>query len=311
MGWFKQYSWFAIIGLAAVLMIGGECGLLYQTVRQSQAALGGLERAKSEGEALQRQKPALVPENESAVQSELAATEEKTRVLRASLAGTTSTPVVAPSANRPVEAYFQNAEFIEGARRLAAGHAVTIRADEDFGFSSHRHEGPRPELLAAVNRQRVAAKFLVEALLGSRPQALLSVRRGHPRPGPADEAPPNRGARAPSVRNELTAADHDVSDDFFEPAEALTLRQPALIETDAFQVEFTGTTVALRTFLNRLAQRDSPWAVRLVETETGSETKKSGRGAKAESGPIEVVAQSVSRFRVMLERIYLLDPSAK
>jgi hypothetical protein len=88
----------------------------------------------------------------------------------------------------------------------------------------------------------------VGKLLESNPQALLAVRRERP----GAEAARDSRARA---------------DDFFEWDRALTLRQPRLIESDAFRLEFSGQTGTLRGFLSSIAQNRLPFVVRCVDVE--------------------------------------------
>ena len=143
MNWFKRDFPLRTALLLSVLSIGFEGWLLQQTSRQSAQAIAGLEQKKHERDGLQRQAMPPTEENEQAIIRELAMTGEKLAALETTLNGAVAA-MTAASGQKPVDAYFEIADFIEKSRGLAAQARVTLRPDERFGFSSHRTEGDRP-----------------------------------------------------------------------------------------------------------------------------------------------------------------------
>jgi hypothetical protein len=177
-----------------------------------------------------------------------------------------------------------------------------IKPDERFGFAAHSNEGPEAELVPAVFRQRLAAQFLVEALLEAHPRTLVGVQRERPLTA-AQRAqrnqPAQAGAPVPSA-----AAGGSAAADFFEFDSLNSLRVPGRVESEAFRFEFTGQTPALRAFLNSIATLPLPVIVRRVEVEPlAVETAAS---APAAGAPVPLVTQNLSKFAVVVECVELL-----
>lgn len=280
-------------------------GWLWREARQQAArALAGLERKKQERDWLARQTPGLSAANEQAIVQDLTQAAKVLAGLRAALQGRgTKTPPGAPPA-KPIDAYFDIAAFVETTRTLAARAQVMLKPDERFGFAAHANEGPATELVPAVYRQRLVAQFLVEALLESHPRALLSVQRERPltaaqrvqrnQPGPTGMP----AGTSPASAGRLAA-------DYFEFDAGSSLRLPGRIESEAFRLEFTGQTPALRAFLNSLASGPMPAIVRRVEVERL--TAEASATASLPSGaPVPLVSQNLSKFAVVVECVELL-----
>ncbi len=241
-----------------------------------------LVQMKHEWDWLARQAPALSPENAAAITADVAAAGHVVAELRAALQGT-DTSLFAPPPAKPMDAFFALANFVEKLRLRAAQAQVVLKPDERFGFAAHANEGPVAEQVAVVQLQWLAAQYLVEMLLESRPLALLSVRR---------ERPPGVGSR-------------ESAEDFFVMDSPLSRPQPGHVETAAFQLEFTGQTAALRNFLNSLASFRVPAVVRNVEveplaTDPLSQTAATPINARA---PVPLVRQNISKFAVTVELI--------
>ena len=204
---------------------------------------------------------------------------ETLRRLRDGLVGAeaaASEPVPA----RPVDSLFALTEFAEKMRRKATEAQVALKPQESFGFASHIHEGPSVDAIPTVHRQQRTVQELLDTVLAVRPQALLAVNRERP---PALEE-----GGGPAGRT-----------DFFAPAPALLLRQPGLVETDAFRVEFTGQTDVLRDFLVALANLSRSVLVRSVEVEALNVPP--APASLAENGAIIVAKAALSKFVVALE----------
>jgi hypothetical protein len=302
MNWFKRDLPLSLVALVTVLSICTESGLLWRTRLQAATAISQLEHEKRERENLQRQLPALTEENEQSIARELATAKQKLVEAQNALSAPGDSDV-GSLPRQPIEAYFEIANFVEKMRGMAAESRVTIRPDERFGFSSHVSEAPSQEFLSDVLRQCVAVQFLVGTLFDSHPATFISVQREHPltvsqrgdrNKGRSGE----RGGAGSTERNEPV--------DFFEIAQAISLRMPDKIETDAFKVEFSGQTGALRDFLNQLARSSQPFSVRCVEVEPfNAPGIKTSAAATPLSVPI--IGQVISRFRVTVELIRPLD----
>ncbi|MDI1337579.1 MAG: Amuc_1100 family pilus-like protein [Lacunisphaera sp.] len=276
------------------VMLATEGWLWAQARQQSIRELTRLEQSKQERDRLARQSPALSEENEQAIAGDLANTRQVFAALRAALQGregdaSGSTP------DKPLELYFNIATFIEKTRALARRAEVRVKPDECFGFSAHVNEGPEADLVPAVFRQRVSAQYLVEALIEAHPRSLTTLQRERPRP----------------LLQRTLPAPAGVAGDFFELDPALSLREAGRIDSDAFRVEFTGQTAALRNFLSALANFPLPLIVRDLEVAAlpGEELSALGAAPPAASVPIPVVARNISKFAVVVEFIRLVPES--
>lgn len=275
--------------LCLVLLAGEVWGLRESRVAAGRA-LASLEQKKQERDWLARQSPALNPENETAIAADLDATNRLLAELRASLQGKDPTGFATPAPAKPIDAFFELANFVEKLRIRAAQAQVVLKPDERFGFATYTNEGPVVGQLPAVHRQQLATQYLVETLLESRPLALLAVRRERPvADGPRDA--------------------RDRADDFFALDPALSIRQPGQVESVAIRVEFTGQTAALRNFLNSLAAFRQPVVVRSVEVEPLAAAASSGTTAQTATAgsPVPLVRQSLSKFAVAVEFVLLAD----
>lgn len=293
--------------LGGVLLVGGLAlaaeGWLGQTARRQAAqAVTNLAQKQQQRDSLARQTLALSAANEQAIAQDLVQTSQMLAGLRAALHSREGKTPASPPPVSPIDAYFDLAAFVEKTRALAARAQVVLKPDERFGFATHASAGPEAELVAAVFRQRLAAQFLVEALLEARPRALLGVQRERPmtaaqrtqrnRPGqtgiPAAASPGGGGAV-----------------DFFDYDAQSSLRLPGRIESEAFRLEFTGQTPALRAFLNSLASSPQPVIVRRVEVERLTAETPSTASLPA-GAPVPLVSQNLSKFAVVVECVELL-----
>jgi hypothetical protein len=277
------------VGLFAVAVIAGGTGLAVQARQKARRALVDLEARKQEWAGLARRVPAASEENLHSVRR---AVDEAGTAL-AGLQGAFSNPALAPGrsaeTNRSVDAYFGLADYVEQARRRAQDAGVATRPDERFGFAAFANAGPEPEFVPAVLRQRARLQPLVEALIEARPRGVLAVQRERPAVAPMATAP-NRGDPARPGASDMAAGDY-----FTLPA-SLALRWPGELDGEAFRLEFSGPTRALREFLTGLANVKPLVFVRSVEAELP------GAGsAPAAGSAVEVVAQNVARFAVVVE----------
>lgn len=306
MSWLKRNPVLGAVLVLAVLALAAEGWLLQQARQQAARALAGLEQKKQEREWLARQSPALNEPNEQAIAQDLAQAGRALAGLRAALQPREGqrSPPAAPV--KPIDVYFDIAAFVEKTRALAARAQVMIKPEERFGFATHSNEGPAEELVPAVFRQRVAAQQLVEALLEERPRMLVGVQRERPLTA-AQREQRNRPAPAGTTLASPAAGavGGGVPADFFAFDTADSLRVPGRVESEAFRLEFTGQTPALRAFLNSLAVLPLPVIVRRVEVEPLA-TESAALSAPAAGAPVPLVTQNLSKFAVVVECVELL-----
>lgn len=326
---FKRHPVFAAILLMLGVAVLAGIGLLANRHRAAQAALATLAQKQQERDALNRLNPSPTEDNARAIEADVAQAGQVLAVLRAALQGQGESAQqlrAAPPASR-MDAYFELATFVEKTRALAARAQVALQPDERFGFATYANEGPSGEHLAPVIRQCRLMRYLMETLIESRPRALLSVQRERPltaaqrearhaASASADGAPPDTSAL------EVTATGGDTHD-FFTWDEKLTARVPGYVDTEAFRLEFTGQTSALRAFLNTLASLKLPLFVRSVEAETLAAAEEAGAvspgpeaaapaadssNPAAAPAPVPLVGATLSRFTLILEYAELLPP---
>ncbi len=316
MDWFKRNPFPAVLVFLTVALLAGEAWLLQKAQQDEKRARVALEQKKQERDWLARQSPAPSEENRLKIEADLAGAREVEAALRSALQGKERDWLAKPVPAKSIDAYFDLAAFVEKMRTQAARAQVMIKADEHFAFATHANEGPEADLLPAVFRQRLVLQRLLDELLAARPRALLAVQREHPvttaqrtaRQNPP-VATPGAVAAPPPVS---LARKGDVAADFFEPDNQLSLRQPGVIGTEAFRLEFTGQTPALRAFLNSLATFKVPLIVRSVTVESLNTEAVTTAVAEADSpagnAPVPLVAQNLSKFTVVVEYVELLSP---
>lgn len=295
MGWFKRNLFLSALMVATAFMSGAGCWLLFREARAARSATTMLEKHRQARDALRRQLPALTETNAGAIGLALSEARTQLAALRAgfpdaSASASNSTPAGS------IDGYFEIAAFVENNRRLADQARVSIRAGEQFGFGSHVSEGPSMDLLPGVLRQCAALKFLLAALFDARPSSLLLVQRERPE-AVSRELPGQPLSEKGGLVRKATAI--EVAD-FFELTPGLSLESKGLIGTDAFKLQFSGNTRALRDFLNRLAEADEVFVVRSVEVEALAGVRLAAP-TRTESDAIPLVVPLPGRFSVIVE----------
>jgi hypothetical protein len=310
----------AIMGLI-VLGVLGEIGYLANRQRTAQAARAALTQKQQERDTMSALSPSATEDNARAIEADVAKAEKVLATLRTSLQGQSEAMQQLHAAPPPsrMDAYFEIATFVERTRALAARAQVTLAPDERFGFATYANEGPSGDLLAPVIQQRRLMQYLVESLLEARPRSLLGVQREAPltkvqRDARRSVAPPAGGPPPTEEPAAAESASESSGRDFFVPEEKLSVRVPGYVDSEAFRLEFTGQTPALRSFLNTLAALKLPLFVRNVEVtplgdvdESPAEPPPAGDGAStgtaapAGPSPIPLVARSLSKFTLVVE----------
>lgn len=217
------------------------------------------------------------------------------------------------------DAYFDITGFVTEYRERAERAVLDPSniAETRFGFDEYVEVGPPEAEIPAVFKQRLVVAHILDQLFEARPQSFVSIRR----PGISREPENATGGgfqRAPAP--ERVGG--------FRLSPQLSVAIPEVAETRAYQVEFTGRTATLRTFLNNLSSAEMPLIVRSIQVAPGSEaelrrreatdrrpTRRSSRTAPTENGPavegetapvqqgerIPLVADNLSRFIVSME----------
>jgi hypothetical protein len=275
-------SFSAVLTLAWVLGLGTESWLLLQERALARRARAGLAQKLAERDWLVKQMPALTSENEQAIAAELVQAEKAAVALRASLRGPEAGWLDVHPPAKPLDAFFDIASFVERARSAAAQAQIGCAPGERFGFAAYVREGPAPEFLPAVYRQRLIAERLVDMLIAARPLALLGLRR--------------------ESLEAVQSADKNGAGDFFTLEPAFSLRQPGQLDTMAFRLEFSGRTAVLRNFLNSLAAFPQPFVVRSVEAEPLPAADHLGFAPAGEQDlGVPLVRSNLTKFAVTVE----------
>ncbi len=272
-----------VLVAAFVAALGAELWYLQRARQQAARAVAALQQKVAERDWLAKQSPALNPENEQAIAEELVQAARTLADLRAGLKGQDADWLnVAPPA-KPLDAFFDIASFVEKTRTATGQAKVGFSPDDHFGFAAYANEGPAPELVPAVFRQRLLVQRLVDTLLEARPLALLGLRRESVVAGQS----PAKNAAV----------------DYFAMDRALSLRQPGQLDTMAFRLEFSGQTATLRNFLNSLAAFSQPFVVRSVEVEPLAAPGVTPAAVAGAAVPL--VRQNLSKFAVVVEFVLL------
>lgn len=272
-------------GLAVcAVLAAGELALLgerFTASRRADRALAGRHR---ELQSMSELTPPPSPAVAAAITSDLGETHVALAAIHDALRGRGADSKGRRGAAVPVartDVYFDLVSFVQRSREQARRAGIELRPDAaGFGFSAYANEGPPAEHLEPVSRQRRVAQALVEALLEARPRALLAIKRERPL-GKSEHA-----ARATARRNGETLPERTGAEgaDYFTLDPRISVRRPGFLDAMAFRFVFTGRTVTLRTFLNRLAGFETPVLVREVEVDHAT-TEESALAVMPEEHP--------------------------
>lgn len=297
------------------LLIAGEISILLSSQHEERRLGGELEQRLAEIERLQRERPAPMDANLRAIRADHAQhAEALATMLRVlNVVGPDELDYFKGEPSGRTDAYFDLATFFDLMRKAAIEAGVQVRA-EHFGFSAYEREGPEPEIIRSVYRQRRIVEYLLRALFAARPRVLLGVQREEPQrlvPAGAPAAP----ARPSPTQNPNTTA----AGDLFVVDPQVSARAPGYVDTIAFRLIFAGQTASLRGFMNALAAPDLPLVVRSVEVEPMQADAARARGAggsRAAAGVgrtpngaaldtlpsnVPIVEENDSRFTVTVE----------
>lgn len=261
-----------------VVLMAAEGWFVYSGGKQRAQLSAELDQHLSEIDRLQRQKPAPNDENLRRAKEDF----EHDGVVLATMlralnvGGADELDIFKGEPASRTEAFFDIAQSVDRLRKAADEAHIALRPDEFFGFSAYAHEGPDPDLIRAVYRQRRIVEYLLGKLFAARPRALLSVQREEP--VRASATPPKPGAKPPAAPAPKSGqADANATGDIFVIDRQVSARTPGYVDTMAFRITFSGQTAALRGFMNALAAPEIPLVVRSVEVTTVSpESQRQG-----------------------------------
>jgi hypothetical protein len=205
-----------------------------------------------------------------------------------------------PAAISRTDAFIDLTGFVRSMRELAGRVGVGVHAEEYFGFSAYAHEGPAPELIAPLLRQRHFARYLLENLFASCPEQFVALKR----------ARLPKGRRDAASASQSGGANASAEADVFAIDSGLSLREPDVVETTALRVTFAGYTAALRSFLNRLAAGELPVVVRGVEVEPVKESSPRHQNPPGGTDSLAMIVRPArSRFSVTVEFCEIIPSS--
>jgi hypothetical protein len=286
---------FGIATLVAAAVIA-ESWLLIDGSRTARTATLTLARRQREWRRLAALKPAPTAAQAEIIEANLSHAETMLAALAGGSANRDSNAeegaTADPAGISRTDAFIDLAGYVRSMRELAGRAGVGVRGEEYFGFSAYAHEGPVPELIAPLLRQRGSAGYLLENLFVSRPEQFVALQR----------------AQLPSGRKRTTSADQagdahtPAQTDVFMLDPGLSIQEPGVVETTAFRVVFTGYTATLRSFLNRLASGELPVVVRGVEVEPVKESSpRQHQPASSLDSLAMLVRPARSHFSVTVE----------
>ncbi|MBE2216533.1 MAG: hypothetical protein IAE82_21865 [Opitutaceae bacterium] len=324
----RRHPLFFLCLAVIVIGIGAEAWFFSSLRRQERVLETQLNQKIAEIERLQRQRPGPTDENLRRAREDFAQHAEVLATMLRSLnvSGPDELEYFAGEPADRTEACFEILEFIEQMTRISADARVLVRPEEKFGFSAYVNEGPDPEIIRPVHRQRRIVEYLLTSLFAAGPRTLVSVQREDPRTivrsegrtagtGPSAPAP----APAPAARPASTAstfaggggarADSAAASEIFVIDPQVSARTPGYVDTMAVRIVFTGQTSSLRGLMNSLAAPEIPLVVRSVEVEplraesTAGSARTPARPADAAApvSDLAIVGDNESRFTVTVE----------
>jgi hypothetical protein len=277
----KTHPLFTAIMAVFALLIAGEVWLLLSSQTKERRFAGQLEERLAEIDRLQRQRPAPTDANLRATREDFAQHAEvlATMLRVLNVVGPDELDYFRGEPTGRTDAYFDLAQFVDLMGKAAAEAGVQVRPNERFGFSAYEREGPEPEIIRSVYRQRRIVEYLLRALFAARPRALVGVQREEPlRITPAGTPPAPARPSAPQGAGAAGAGDIFVVDP------QVSARTPGYVDTIAFRIIFSGQTASLRGFMNALAVPDLPLVVRSVEVDPMQADSTRGRSAPGTGG---------------------------
>lgn len=295
---FKKLPLFKLALALVALVAAGEAWCIYERFTAVRLAEKKLVQARGQLQVVADTVPAPSRETAAQIEADLARAQRALAAMQTELRGRGPAAAALAAMKAPAartDAFFDLATYVEQSRARAAKQGVSIApAAAHFGFSLYANEAPEVALIGPVFRQRLVARYLVEALFAARPRALLSLQRE--RPLTADERKTRAEALAAAAADPaaVVAAQPEksatISPDYFDLDPRLGAGTSGFVEVSAFRLVFTGQTAALRALLNQLASFELPVIVRAVEVEPATGEDLVGAAEDAAPAPTATVA---------------------
>lgn len=206
---------------------------------------------------------------------------------------------------------FEVHKFIEDARNHALSNGIGLPPNPQFGISKYTRASPQAEDMESVHAQIVIMTSLLQTLFDSGIQSFVKLQRGVPAKSKAASGVASRG-------NERLFGD---GDEFVMPANG-TAAVPGIVDAYSFRFAFRGQSIALRTFVNRVANAPLPFVIRSIEVDLASESgskselesfaenpfaaDSSGRGSGRRFAGVPIISDNTSLFVVTIEFLELV-----
>lgn len=320
---FKSHPFFYTTLIVIGAVAAGEAWLVFSQRSQTARLASEIEQKQQDLQAFARQNPFPSQENVALVEADRTQA-EKTRgeiqtILRSG--GEAAQRLAAASVPASsTDSYFDIANYVERIREAAQEAGVALPAENRLGFASYASTGAERELIEPVFRQRQYADYLMGVVLAAKPREFLSLQRERP----LTAAQRRQMAEGQSVGGGQSGSGAE-GGDYFAIDPRTSARVPGFVDTIPFRFAFVGTTGALRSVLNQLAQFELPVVVRSVEVEplnrTGGQTPAPRPAANnpfalfggevsppaAAEAERPLVEQTDSRFIVTVEFVSLVE----
>jgi hypothetical protein len=244
--WLKQNAMLLGLGAVFALVLGGLIWLQQQAAGKRQEIDNQLAEQMSELDHLRAMKPAPSRENIEILKQ---SGQKLDRLYKDLIAAVGDSQIQTQEVARPVG--FLQSMSSRFARLRQSAETAGVKLPEGFAFGFSRYAGPTPTLparglsdeetkkvLTQLMKQLRAIEKLSELLIESRVDEVIQIRRAEVEPG----SPSQDALEIP-----------------------ITTDPKGLYDTLPFEFQFTGTTPALRTFLNNLSKSEWFFAVRRVQ----------------------------------------------
>lgn len=313
---------FRVVVVGLTLLVLGEGWWLWRSHVAALRAVSKLAKLERAWRVVGEVEPFPSEATAAAIEVALGEAERRQGGLRERLRGEGGVALGLRAAEAPAEAteaFFDIVTMVERLRESARREGVALGGEERFAFASYVNAGPEREWLVAVFRQRQVIEQVVRLLIATKPRALLAVQR---------EAPVAVGDSGASRARAAGKPVPDWGRDVFAIDPRLSVREPGLVEAQAYRVTFVAQTAGLRSFLNAVVTSDLPLWVRAVEVEPAEPAAETAvnaverdpveaalAGAAAGAGgtldtPKPVIAAGWSKFTVTLEWVEWVESPA-
>ncbi len=203
---------------------------------------------------------------------------------------------------------FELHRYKENARYAALSNSIKLPEVVEFGFKDFSGGAPPVEQTKEVHQQIVIMTSLLETLFDSGIASFETIQRG---------VKPQKGKSLGTVRSSASSLVGEGDLFAVEPGQSIAV--PGTLDSYVFRVAFRGQSIALRSFLNRVANSPLPFVIRGVEADLSSEGgEKQGlgtiagnpfsdrnAGARTGASAVPIISDNTSLFAVTIEFLQL------